>query len=293
MNDSSPAVAGLPGDDHVHTEFSYDAERGSMLAACQQAVDLGLPSIAFTEHIDRTPWHVPPEFQSKFDDMFRGGIDHHHCFHAPEFDVDGYFEMVERCRRRYPSLRILAGLELGEPHWFPEHTTELLGSGQFDRVLGSIHSVKVADHYRLIDEWFRSEALVEAAEDAAVHQYLAEAVAMIKANDDFEVFAHIDYLTRQIVATGRSHDPRRYEESYRETLRALAGSERVLEINTRVPLDPIIVMWWHDMGGGAISFGSDAHEGPKVGHGFEAAAAMAESIGYGPRPDRLDFWHRA
>ncbi len=283
----------LPGDDHVHTEFSYDAENGSMLAACARAVELGLPSIAFTEHIDLTPWFVAPENQDRFDDSFQGGLDDHHCFHAPDFNLDGYFEMIEECRGRYPGLRILTGLELGEPHWFPSEVAHLLGRGQFDRLLGSVHSVKFPDHYRLIDEWFRSERIIGEAEDVAVHQYLTESIKLINGNDDFEVFAHIDYLTRQIVATGRDHDPRRYEEAYRETLGVLAGSGRVLEINTRVPLNPIIVQWWHEAGGQAVSFGSDAHAGPKVGHGFKEAAAMAESTGFKPRPDRLDFWHRS
>ena len=32
-----------------------------MEAACARAVELGLPSVAFTEHLDLTPWFVPPE----------------------------------------------------------------------------------------------------------------------------------------------------------------------------------------------------------------------------------------
>lgn len=44
--DTSPE-AGLPGDGHVHTEFSRHADNGSMLASCTRAAELGLPSIAF------------------------------------------------------------------------------------------------------------------------------------------------------------------------------------------------------------------------------------------------------
>ena len=37
----------VPPDNHVHTEWSWDAAAGSMEASCARALELGLPSIAF------------------------------------------------------------------------------------------------------------------------------------------------------------------------------------------------------------------------------------------------------
>ena len=54
----------VPADDHVHTEWSWDAVHGSMERSCARAVALGLSSIAFTEHVDHTVWTasaIPPE----------------------------------------------------------------------------------------------------------------------------------------------------------------------------------------------------------------------------------------
>jgi histidinol-phosphatase (PHP family) len=193
--------------------------------------------------------------------------------------VDGYFESIEQCRAQFGSLRILTGLEIGEPHWFPERTAEILAKGPFERILGSLHSLTVDGQPRLIDELFRSEEFSPEAEAAAVTEYLAEAVTMIETED-------------QIERLGRRHDPRPFEEQYRETLRALAGAERILEINTRLTLDPLIVAWWYDVGGQAVSFGSDAHSGPAVGTGFAKAAAMAEANGFRRQEDPQDFWRR-
>lgn len=282
----------LPPDNHVHTEFSWDADKGSMVEACERAVELGLPSIAFTEHVDLTPWVIPDEAAARFAPDVASHIGHDRRLRAPAVDLDRYFESIERCRARFPNLRILTGLEIGEPHWFPELTAELLARGRFQRVLGSLHSLTIDAEPRLIDEWFRTERVDEAREAIAVRDYLAEAIIMIESSDRFEVFAHIDYLVRQIEAVGRAHDPRAFEEEYRETLRALATSERVLEINTRLRLDPLIVELWYDVGGGAVSFGSDAHSGPKVGGDFERAAAMAEAKGFRPQADPHDFWRR-
>jgi len=50
-------------------------------------------------------------------------------------DVDGYLASVERCRARFPGLRILSGIEAGEPHHFAGSVAAVLKQGQFDRVL--------------------------------------------------------------------------------------------------------------------------------------------------------------
>lgn len=262
-----------------------------MEASCARAVELGLPSIAFTEHVDLTPWAVPGDPVESFG-RFAVHV-HDGVVHAPEVDVEAYFEEIERCRATFPDIRILSGLEIGEPHWFPDKTTELLASGPFERVLGSLHSMSIDGQPRLIDEWFQTAQVEGAAEAGAVQAYLSEAIALIEADGSWEVFAHIDYLTRQIERAGRVHDPATFEEEYRETLKALARSGRVLEINTRLKLDPLIVGWWADVGGGAVSFGSDAHEGAKVASGFRDAMALAEAAGFRRQADPLDFWRHS
>ena len=45
----------LPADNHVHTEWSYDTSAdASMVRSCEQAISIGLPAIAFTEHLEFT-----------------------------------------------------------------------------------------------------------------------------------------------------------------------------------------------------------------------------------------------
>jgi histidinol-phosphatase (PHP family) len=280
----------MPADNHVHTEFSWDARHGSMRASCERAVAIGLPSIAFTEHVDMTEWAIRDP-RAAADPVIQQGLDRPGCFTAPPVDLEGYFESVDRCRREFPDLRVLTGLEIGEPHWFAEQTASLLASGPFERVLGSLHTTTIDDEHRLIDEWY-PENTTEEHDASALRAYLAEAIDLVRSSDVFEVFAHIDYVSRQIERVGRTHDPVDFEDEYRETLRAIRGADRVLEINTRRPLDEVILRWWYDAGGAAVSFGSDAHEGAKVGHGFRSAAAMAQSIGFGPQDDPLDFWRR-
>ena len=47
----------------------------------------------------------------------------------PPLDIEGYLESIDRCRAKYPTLKIITGVELGEPHWFAEQSRQLLGTG--------------------------------------------------------------------------------------------------------------------------------------------------------------------
>ena len=74
----------LPPDNHVHTEWSWDADAGSMEASCARAVELGLPSIAFTEHVDLTSWVLAAPLRDG------DQLDEDGRFDPPPLDVEGY-----------------------------------------------------------------------------------------------------------------------------------------------------------------------------------------------------------
>jgi histidinol-phosphatase (PHP family) len=78
----------------------------------------------------------------------------------------------------------------------------------------------------------------------------------------------------------------------RAVLRALAGTDRALEINTRRTLEPTLLRWWWETGGGAVSFGSDAHRPDAVAGGFADAAALAGAVGFRPGRHPYEHWIR-
>jgi histidinol-phosphatase (PHP family) len=281
--------ATVPPDNHVHTEWSWDAAAGSMEASCARALELGLSSIAFTEHVDATRWVLTAEAQGLMPPA-RIGADGR--FDPLSLDTDGYVACVQRCRDRFPDLRILTGVELGEPHWFEDQSRALLSAAGFDRVLGSLHSLPLDDGPWLVDHLFWASAPDGATPDVVVRSYLHETLRMIESSDLFEVLAHIDYPVRGWPAAAGTFEPADFEDEYRAVLRALAGSGRVLEVNTRLPMPAEIVGWWYAAGGAAVSFGSDAHQPSLVGHGFADASAMVEAHGFRPGRDPYDFWRR-
>jgi histidinol-phosphatase (PHP family) len=267
VKDSSP----LPADNHVHTEWSWDAASGDMDATCRQAVALGLRSVAFTEHAD-----------------FVHGA-------RAVFDPVAYLEAVERCRSRYPDLRILSGVELGEPHRFPDEVARILAAG-FDRVLASIHGV---DWDGRFTDASQRGFLTEHTADAFFRRYLDETAALLASDADFEVLAHLDYPKRYWPAAP-AFNAAIYEEEFRAILRSAAKRGTVLEINTTrggepsrflCPAPPILD-WWREEGGRALSFGSDAHRPGDLGKGLDVARAAAEAAGFTRGGDPNGFWLR-
>jgi histidinol-phosphatase (PHP family) len=281
----------LPPDNHAHTEWSWDADAGSMEASCARAVELGLPSIAFTDHVEFTRWVIAPAGEG-LPYIDPGNVAADGQFDAPPLDVDGYLECLQRCRDRFPGLRILSGVEFGEPHWHARELEALLGIGAWQRVLGSLHSLEMADGPWLIDELYQEYAPGGLDADGIIRSYLAEALRMVESSEPFQVLAHVDYPVRGRPAGARPFEPADFEEEFRAVLRALARSGRVLEVNTVVPLRAEIVRWWHEAGGEAVSFGSDAHVPAAVAHDFAEAAAMVEAQGFVPGRDPHDFWCR-
>src|SRR3712207_413714 len=102
----------LPPDNHVHSEFSWDTgPRASLLRACERAVEIGLPALAFTEHLDFTVWDAADRATAQ------GLTDRHPANQLP-IDVDLYAETIWEARGRHPQLRIWSGVEAGEPQRF-------------------------------------------------------------------------------------------------------------------------------------------------------------------------------
>lgn len=275
----------LPQDSHVHTEWSWDTVTGSMVQSCQRALALGLPSVAFTEHADLTPWLIPEPIRPHLPDHFRVRLRTDGVLEPPALDVEGYLACVQECRERFPDLRILSGVELSEPHWHRPEADALLAAHRFERVLGSVHSLPEGTHH------YELSVIADRPADATLRAYLGEVLGLVESTADFEVLAHIDYALR----TWPSSKPfvaADFEEEFRTVLRALAGSGRALELNTKVPLPRDVLLWWAAEGGRILSFGSDAHAPELVGRAFAEAAALAASCGFQPGRTPHDLWIR-
>src|SRR5690606_37968350 len=182
--------AGLPADSHVHSEFSWDtggpdsAARGTMRATCARAVEIGLPALFFTEHLDlEDAWVTDLE---DFADHERHLVGEDGIVAVPCFDVDGYLEEIDRCRAAFPQLRIGTGLEFGQPGLRTEAARATLDLDAFDRVIGSLHTVSCGDRRAEPNTLFR-----RLPADEVLRAYLAEVPAVVAADGPHEIVTHI------------------------------------------------------------------------------------------------------
>ena len=242
-----------------------------MERSCERALEIGLPAIAFTEHADFALVHEGQH----------------------SVDIAGYLDAVERCRAKFKGLRILTGVELGEPHWYPRETAEVLAAAPLDQVHGSIHCIRL-DGDLLDASQFRKREGIDFPR--AVREYFRETLAMVDSGQPFETLAHIDYPKRYWLAGAAPYREEDYKEEIRAILSAAARTGRVLEVNTTrgdtLCPDLTVVRWWRELGGQAVSYGSDAHQPDKVGAGFELATQMVEAAGFKPARDPMALWRR-
>jgi histidinol-phosphatase (PHP family) len=263
-----------------------------MRLACSRAVEIGLPGLAFTEHVDFTQWSQQDSAELARPSGkavpqpagigARPGV-------AP-LDVEGYLADLARCRNEFPDLRILSGIEAGEPHLFPASVAAVLAAGDFERVLGSLHGIVYDGMLTGINNALFGR--LDAHE--VMRRYFADLLVLVNSSSVFNVLAHCDYPRRYWPAARAGvYAEADFEEEYRTVFRALASSGRALEINTRSPLASVnLLRWWWREGGDAVSFGSDAHEPFRVGEHFDRAVDVVESAGFRPGRDRFDFWRR-
>ncbi len=265
---SHPAAADL----HLHSEWSWDAPQGGMEESCRQARAAGLRVVAFTEHADYT--------------AIAGGA---------RLDVPGYLDAVARCRRQFPDLTIWSGVELGEPHRFRAEAAAVLDAGGFDWVLGSLHCVEVQG--KLVESSELGRDPVVAPGDL-MRAYFGELLALIRGPVRFQVLAHLEYPKRYWPAGWAPYDPGDYQEEIRGVLAAAAAAGLVLELNTSRGQDPerrmcpapVVLRWWREAGGRAVSLGSDAHQPAWVAGGFALAQDVVAAAGFAADQARLGLW---
>ncbi len=281
----------LPADGHVHSEWSWDTTHGEMERTCARAIELGLPAVAFTEHADFGSWAVLVDDLEAYPHLKAFALPSDdqtsvvRALRPPPLDVESYLACIQQCRARFPDLRIVTGVEIGEPHRHPDAVAQLLEAGRFERILGSLHSLTEGKEISEMPNLFRQRP----PEDV-VRNYLVEVVRLIEGSDVFSVLGHIDYVLRYWPRSAPPFDPLLFEAEFRDALRALADSGRTLEVNTRGHLPPEVIRWWREEGGQTVTFGSDAHDPTGLARGFAQAVLMVEAAGFAH--DDFGVWRR-
>jgi histidinol-phosphatase (PHP family) len=255
-------VSALPLDAHLHTDLSPDSDVPIDVYA-EAAVAAGLREMAITDHVDFEPG-------------------------APAF---GYTTFADRERvvrsaaeRWGPrGLEIRFGVELTYDRTWETDIREHLRRHAYDFTIGSVHD-RVESRYdpRRVQAWVAGRSLAEIVAPSFVEVEAAARSGL------FDAIGHIDvvkrYLHPHVLPQAFAAQP----ELYDPILQALVATGTALEVNTsglRHPVgesypSPAIVARFRDLGGEAVTIGSDAHRAVHFGFGLEDGYGYATAAGF-------------
>ena len=240
-------------DSHIHTSFSADSEMRAE-EALARAEEQGI-GLVFTEHLD---YDYPSAGKEQF-----------------IFDPEAYWTAYEPLRA---AGNLSLGVEMGMMASARKKNAAFVQRVPFDFVLGSIHFLECKDLY--YPETFAGREKAE-----MYHEYFTVMRDEIYAHPFINVLAHIDYIARNAPFENPEISYGEFTDDMDAVLRALVETDTVIEINTRrlgaprgiKELAPVYRRY-RELGGRAVTIGSDAHVPNAVGNHYARAQELARAF---------------
>ena len=257
----------LPLDAHLHTDLSPDSDvRIDVYAAA--ALERGIAEIAITDHVDFEPG-APAFSYTTFADRER---------------------IVRDAAERWgpQGVAIRFGAELTYDRSWEADIRAHLARHAYDFTIGSVHDrVESPYHPRRVAAWVEGRSLAEIVAPSF------DEVAAAARSGLFDAVGHIDGVKRYLFPHVAPAALEAAPELYEPILRALVESGTALEVNTsglRYAIGvsfphPAVVTRFRELGGRALTIGSDAHRADQFGWGLADGYAIATGAGF----DELTF----
>jgi histidinol-phosphatase (PHP family) len=246
---------------HVHATSSPDASLTERELALR-AVEAGLDGIGFVAHVDFHPG-----------DFCTGG-----------FHPDSY---AAACREASAAsqdrVRLMMGVETGEPLRFREEIGEAVEGLPLDFVTGALHWI--GDRFTLGEEAFLQGDPME-----LVEEYYSRTERIVS-ECDIDVLAHMGIFRRGMALAGKStgfDETTLWPGMLRRILTSMIERGIALELNmaglrrpekASYPV-PAVLGLYRKLGGELVTVGSDSHRDPWIFFGVREAPKLLREAGF-------------
>jgi len=248
-------------DQHLHSRHSFDSKT-EPADNVEAAIAKGLAGLTFTEHFDTHP-----------DDWAD-------CV----YDDEAYSATIEALRSRYGDrIFIGKGIEVCYQPSRMDFILDFLASRTFDVVLLSIHYF--GDKPVHIRESWDGVCLAD-----GTRRYLETVLEAMRFCERlhgdrgrvFDVLSHMDFVKRYTRRWFGGFDMAPFADLFDEILRGCLAVDLTPEINTSTIRQGLgesmpglsTVLRYAELGGRAMSLGSDAHKATDIGADFDRAVEM-------------------
>lgn len=203
--------------------------------------------------------------------------------------VEYYFNEIERCRKRFPELIILAGIEVGYEMGLEGKIADFLAKNRFDYVLGAIHCL---DHIAITSSAELSDFKERLQPRGAM--YIArryfDYVQAAAGSGLFDCLAHLDIWRKYITPAFGGEFEQAINSVIQPILKALSRAGIGLEINTsalrRGDSEPYPSVKIIERAIAAeiktFTIGSDAHRVEDLGFGIERVMDILNGFNINP-----------
>ncbi len=254
-------------DLHTHSFFSADG-RCSLDDLIGQAISVGLRQFGISEHFNYDYDRLHLEIDGE---------------PVPPIDEAAYFAAARAARERYAGkIDLYIGAEFGYDHdpRTQERYERTRKTYRPDYVINSVHTCLGADCYFPHYCDGRSKAF-------AYNAYLYRVLESLDAAYEYDIVAHIGYCSRNATYPDPKLRYADFADVLDEILRRIVAKNKILEVNTssRTAGSPFlpdtdILCRYFELGGRAVSFGSDAHDTARVGEKRDVAEGALRAIGF-------------
>ncbi len=247
-------------DNHTHSHHSPDS-RMNMIVAAEKIREMSFRGVCFSDHYD----FDPPQGIKKFN-----------------FHVERQQSEIESLKESFPDLELLRGVEIGIQPVSLEAIQAFMKKHTFDTVIASMHFVRGHDPYH--GKYYDGYGFLEAYDI-----YLEDILKSISAFRDFDILGHFDYIARYSPYRKHEISLKTFGDILDPILRILAENGKTFEINTKTyqpfahgtpVLDRNILKHFRELGGEAVSLGSDAHSPERIGEKFEYYSEILKHCGF-------------